>query len=122
MVLYGLITYNNSMVYKAFRTKLKLDNKQATLMSQHAEAGHFIGTTWDWLSWQSLLVALTLIQGYILIGSTYLVWKTTGELQATHYRTAKIASCCSTTSISTLFSGVKSLTVTMGGKTVTLLA
>lgn len=53
--------------------------------------GHFIGTTWDWLSWQSVLVALTLIQGYVLIGSTYLVWKTEGELQATHYKTAKLA-------------------------------
>lgn len=54
--------------------------------------GHFIGSTWDWLSWQSLLVALTLIQGYVLIGSTYLIWKTTGELQETHYKTAKLAS------------------------------
>jgi cytochrome d ubiquinol oxidase subunit II len=34
------------------------------------EAGHFIGSTWDWLDWRSLLVALTLIQGYVLIGST----------------------------------------------------
>jgi cytochrome d ubiquinol oxidase subunit II len=55
------------------------------------DTGHFIGTTWDWLSWQTILVALTLIQGYVLIGSTYLVWKTEGELQETHYRTAKIA-------------------------------
>ncbi|MBR8833122.1 MAG: cytochrome d ubiquinol oxidase subunit II [Stigonema ocellatum SAG 48.90 = DSM 106950] len=55
------------------------------------KSGHFIGTTWDWLSWQSVLVALTLIQAYVLIGSTYLVWKTTGELQADHYKTAKIA-------------------------------
>ncbi len=55
------------------------------------QTGHFIGTTWDWLSWQTVLVALTLIQGYVLIGSTYLVWKTTGELQETHYKTAKIA-------------------------------
>jgi len=55
------------------------------------EAGHFIGGNWDWLSWQSVLIALTLIQGYVLIGSTYLIWKTTGELQATHYKTAKIA-------------------------------
>jgi cytochrome d ubiquinol oxidase subunit II len=54
-------------------------------------AGHFTGSVWDWFSWQSLLVALTLIQGYVLIGSTYLVMKTTGELQTTHYRTAKIA-------------------------------
>ncbi|OKH24362.1 cytochrome d ubiquinol oxidase subunit II [Chroogloeocystis siderophila] len=55
------------------------------------ESGHFIGSTWDWFSWQSVLVALTLIQGYVLIGSTYLVWKTEGELQETHYKTAKIA-------------------------------
>lgn len=55
------------------------------------EAGHFIGGNWDWLSWQSVLIALTLIQGYVLIGSTYLIWKTTGELQTTHYKTAKIA-------------------------------
>jgi cytochrome bd ubiquinol oxidase subunit II len=54
-------------------------------------AGHFIGSTWDWLDWRSLLVALTLIQGYVLIGSTYLILKTEGELQKTHYRTAKIA-------------------------------
>jgi cytochrome bd ubiquinol oxidase subunit II len=54
-------------------------------------AGHFAGSTWDWLDWRSLLVALTLIQGYVLIGSTYLILKTEGELQKTHYRTAKIA-------------------------------
>ncbi|WP_017654039.1 cytochrome d ubiquinol oxidase subunit II [Fortiea contorta] len=55
------------------------------------ETGHFIGTTWDWLSLPSVLVALTLIQGYVLIGSTYLIWKTSGELQVTHYKTAKLA-------------------------------
>jgi cytochrome d ubiquinol oxidase subunit II len=55
------------------------------------EAGHFAGTTWDWLDWRSILVALTLVQGYVLIGSTYLIMKTDGELQTNHYRTAKIA-------------------------------
>ncbi len=55
------------------------------------EAGHFIGSTWDWLDWRSLLVALTLIQGYVLIGSTYLILKMEGELQRTHFRTAKLA-------------------------------
>ncbi|MEO0852555.1 MAG: cytochrome d ubiquinol oxidase subunit II, partial [Cyanobacteria bacterium J06648_11] len=54
-------------------------------------AGHFAGGPFDWLTWRSLIVALTLIQGYVLIGSTYLILKTTGELQDTHYRTAKIA-------------------------------
>ncbi|NEO31677.1 MAG: cytochrome d ubiquinol oxidase subunit II [Symploca sp. SIO3C6] len=55
------------------------------------QAGHFIGGVWDWLSWRSILVALTLIQGYVLIGSTYLIMKTTDSLQQTHYKTAKIA-------------------------------
>ncbi len=55
------------------------------------EAGHFIGSTWDWLDWRTTLVALTLVQGYVLIGSTYLIMKTEGNLQQTHYRTAKIA-------------------------------
>lgn len=54
-------------------------------------SGHFIGGNWEWLSFQSVLVTLTLIQGYVLIGSTYLITKTDGELQETHYRTAKIA-------------------------------
>ncbi len=53
--------------------------------------GHFTGGMWDWLSWRSIIVALTLIQGYVLIGSTYLIMKTTDELQATHYKTAKLA-------------------------------
>ena len=55
------------------------------------ETGHFIGNTWDWLDWRTALVALTLVQGYVLIGSTYLIMKTEGNLQQTHYRTSKIA-------------------------------
>jgi len=55
------------------------------------EAGHFIGSTWDWFNLPSVLVALTLIQGYVLIGSAYLIWRTEGELQTTHFRTAKLA-------------------------------
>ncbi len=55
------------------------------------ELGHFTGGIWDWLDWHSVLVALTLIQGYVLIGSTYLIMKTQGELQMIHYRTAKLA-------------------------------
>ncbi|MGD1918678.1 MAG: cytochrome d ubiquinol oxidase subunit II [Pleurocapsa sp.] len=54
-------------------------------------SGHFIGGNWDWLSWQTVLVALTLIQGYVLIGSTYLINKTEGDLQEIHFSTAKLA-------------------------------
>jgi cytochrome bd ubiquinol oxidase subunit II len=69
------------------------------------EAGHFIGGTWDWLSLRSLLTSLTLIQGYVLIGSTYLIMKTEGELQTTHYWTARISSV-------TTFIGAVYLTIT----------
>ena len=67
--------------------------------------GNFIGGTWDWLTWRSLLVALTLIQGYVLIGSTYLILKTEGELQTTHYWTARISAV-------TTFLGAVYLTIT----------
>ncbi|MEN9869539.1 MAG: cytochrome ubiquinol oxidase chain [Cyanobacteriota bacterium] len=68
-------------------------------------AGHFIGGTWDWFGLRSLLVALTLIQGYVLIGSTYLILKTEGELQTTHNLTAKISAV-------TTFIGAVYLTIT----------
>ena len=69
------------------------------------ETGHFIGGTWDWLGLRSILVALTLIQGYVLSGSTYLIMKTEGELQNTHYLTAKISAV-------TTFIGAVYLTIT----------
>ncbi|MBE9045245.1 cytochrome d ubiquinol oxidase subunit II [Pleurocapsales cyanobacterium LEGE 10410] len=69
------------------------------------DAGHFIGGTWDWFSLRSLLVALTLIQGYVLIGSTYLILKTEDELQSTHNLTAKISAV-------TTFIGAVYLTIT----------
>lgn len=53
--------------------------------------GHFAGGMWDWLTLRSVIVALTLIQGYVLIGSVYLIVKTSGDLQATHFKTAKLA-------------------------------
>jgi cytochrome bd ubiquinol oxidase subunit II len=54
-------------------------------------SGHFVGGNWDWLNLQSVLVTLTLIQGYVLIGSTYLINKTEGHLQEIHFNTAKLA-------------------------------
>lgn len=68
-------------------------------------AGNFTGSTWDWLTLRSLLVALTLIQGYVLIGSTYLILKTEGDLQTTHNLTAKISAV-------TTFIGAVYLTIT----------
>ena len=55
------------------------------------QSGHFVGGNFDWLDWQSVLITLTLIQGYVLIGSTYLINKTEGKLQEIHFSTAKLA-------------------------------
>ncbi len=68
-------------------------------------AGHFAGGVFDWLTWRSFLVALTLIQAYVLVGSTYLITKTTGDLQSTHFKTATIASW-------TTFAGAVFITIT----------
>ncbi|MEH2097679.1 cytochrome d ubiquinol oxidase subunit II [Nostoc sp.] len=68
------------------------------------EAGNFIGGTWDWWNLPSILVALTVVQGYVLIGSTYLITKTEGELKRYHYITAKFSTI-------TTFVGALALTI-----------
>ena len=68
------------------------------------EAGNFIGGTWDWFNLPSILIALTVVQGYVLIGSTYLITKTEGELKRYHYITAKF-------SVITTFVGALALTI-----------
>jgi cytochrome d ubiquinol oxidase subunit II len=42
--------------------------------------GQFAGGDFDWLTPYSLLVAAGLVAGYALLGATWLVWRTEGEL------------------------------------------
>ena len=42
----------------------------------------YAGGWWDWLTPFSLLTGIALVLGYALLGSTWLIMKTTGELQA----------------------------------------
>lgn len=42
----------------------------------------FVGSSWDWVSPFPLLCGLGLMFGYGLLGATWLVWRTDGELQA----------------------------------------
>lgn len=44
------------------------------------EGGQFAGGAFDWLTPFSLLVAASLVAGYALLGATWLVFKTQGEL------------------------------------------
>jgi cytochrome d ubiquinol oxidase subunit II len=48
----------------------------------------YAGGWWDWLTWFSVLVGVALLIGYALLGATWLIWKTSGDLQAKAYRLA----------------------------------
>ncbi len=51
-------------------------------------AGHYAGGVWDWLTPFSVLVAVGVVFGYALLGATYLIIKTEGEIQQRSYRRA----------------------------------
>lgn len=50
--------------------------------------GHFAGSPFDWINPFSIMVGLALIAGYILLGSTYLLIKTSGPVQERAYHQA----------------------------------
>jgi cytochrome d ubiquinol oxidase subunit II len=53
---------------------------------------HYAGTTWDWLHPFVLMVGAGLVFGYVLLGATWLVMKTEGDLQQWARRKARLAS------------------------------
>jgi cytochrome bd ubiquinol oxidase subunit II len=58
-------------------------------ISVHGRA--YAGSWWEWLSWFSILTGASLVVGYALLGSAWLIWKTEGRLQADARRLARIA-------------------------------
>jgi cytochrome d ubiquinol oxidase subunit II len=50
--------------------------------------GHFAGGPFDWLNPFSMMVSIALIAGYVLLGATYLIMKTSGAIQERAYRYA----------------------------------
>jgi cytochrome d ubiquinol oxidase subunit II len=51
----------------------------------------YAGGWWDWLTLFSLLTGASVVVGYALLGSTWLIWKTSGALQADARRFARLA-------------------------------
>jgi cytochrome d ubiquinol oxidase subunit II len=51
----------------------------------------YAGSWWEWLSPFSLLTGVSLVVGYALLGSSWLIWKTEGRLQADARRIARLA-------------------------------
>jgi cytochrome bd ubiquinol oxidase subunit II len=58
---------------------------QGIKMSGRAYAGGY----WDWITPFSVLTGVCLIVGYALLGACWLIWKTSGSLQAEACRSAK---------------------------------
>ena len=58
----------------------------AILQGVHVEGRHYAGGWWDWLTPFSILTGLCLLVGYALLGATWLVMKTEGEVRDRAYR------------------------------------
>jgi cytochrome bd ubiquinol oxidase subunit II len=58
----------------------------AILQGVHVEGRQYAGGWWDWLTPFSILTGLALTVGYALLGATWLVLKTEGELRDKAYR------------------------------------
>lgn len=63
----------------------------ALLQGITIEGRAYAGGWWDWLTWFSLLTGAALVAGYALLGSTWLIWKTEGRLNADARRFARIS-------------------------------
>jgi cytochrome bd ubiquinol oxidase subunit II len=60
----------------------------AFIQGFEVEGRNYAGGMLDWLSPFALLTGVALVSGYALLGATWLVWKTEGELQEWAYRMA----------------------------------
>jgi cytochrome d ubiquinol oxidase subunit II len=57
----------------------------AILQGVHVEGRHYGGGWWDWLTPFSVLTGVALVIGYALLGATWLVMKTEGDLRERAY-------------------------------------
>jgi cytochrome d ubiquinol oxidase subunit II len=57
----------------------------AVLQGVHVEGRQYAGGWWDWLTPFSILTGLSLVIGYALLGATWLVLKTEGDLRERAY-------------------------------------
>jgi len=57
----------------------------AILQGVHVEGRHYAGGWWDWVTPVSILTGLSVVVGYALLGATWLVLKTEGELRDKAY-------------------------------------
>lgn len=61
----------------------------AVIQGIKVAGGQYAGGLYDWLSPFTVLTGLAVVVGYALLGATWLIMKTEGELQARSYRAAQ---------------------------------
>lgn len=54
------------------------------------QADSFAGRPTDWMNWYSVIAALGVVFGYLMLGAGFLIARTTGALQQWSYRKARI--------------------------------
>ncbi|HZE21957.1 MAG TPA: cytochrome d ubiquinol oxidase subunit II, partial [Desulfobaccales bacterium] len=54
------------------------------------QGNQFVGGIWDWLNPFAAVVAVALVFGYVLLGATWLIMKTEGDVQLDSYRYAQV--------------------------------
>lgn len=84
----------------------------ALLQGIRVEGRHYSGGWWDWLSAFSLLTGASVVVGYALLGATWLVMKTEGNVQRKAYRLSSplvlaMVGAISAVSVATLFLGMR---------------
>ncbi len=57
----------------------------------NVQADSFAGQPTDWMNWYSAIAAAGVICGYLMLGSGFLIARTTGPLQQWSYRVARLA-------------------------------
>jgi cytochrome bd ubiquinol oxidase subunit II len=73
-----LATFAQGIVLGAFVQGVRVEGRQ------------YAGGMWDWLTPFSLMCGVALVFGYALLGATWLVWRTSGPLQAWARRKSRL--------------------------------
>lgn len=58
------------------------------LRGLQVEYGKFAGQPWDWMSWYTVTAAGGVLCGYLMLGASFIIARTTGSLQERSYRLA----------------------------------
>lgn len=93
---YWDLAFTGGSVVAAFCQGITLG---ALLQGISVEGRGYAGGWWDWLTPFSMLTGISVVIGYALLGATWLIMKTEGEMQSRAYRMAALLGAATVGSI-----------------------